>query len=109
VPDLRGGHLLLAGLPVNTAKLTTELPSSGRQRVQGALHPVAVTRVLRGNTWFLLVLIVALGAILRIWHMGAQNLWNDEWFSLDDAAHIADLDRHRPLFYLILHYWTRVL
>lgn len=59
--------------------------------------------------WLRLVGIVLLAISLRLFQLGKENLWTDEWLSLGDAGHISDFNRHRPLFYLVLHYWTRIL
>jgi mannosyltransferase len=61
-----------------------------------------------------LVLIVTLiGAGLRILFLANKGLWMDETLSVWVANHsvvemlpwIARIDRHPPLYYLLLHYW----
>ena len=66
---------------------------------------------LRDNTrhWAVLVGIVAVALALRLCQLGAENLWTDEWLSLGDADHLGIVNRHRPLFYLLLHRWCRFL
>lgn len=68
--------------------------------------------------WVLPVLIVALAAVLRLVHLGAENLWIDEVFSLDQAApaieeiadywDLDDQETTRPLG-LVLLTWIRGL
>jgi 4-amino-4-deoxy-L-arabinose transferase-like glycosyltransferase len=60
----------------------------------------------------LLAAAVALGAALRWHHLGWENLWLDEAYSVDLARRAIDLilregwtDIHPPLYYLTLHYW----
>lgn len=53
----------------------------------------------------LAVIIVLAAAILRFYHLGSQNLWIDEGFSLRDAARPDFLHETRPLYFLLLHYW----
>lgn len=59
-----------------------------------------------------LLLIVALGATLRIYKLGAESLWLDEAFSIkishNSLAGIIEEtanDVHPPLYYFALHYW----
>ncbi len=43
---------------------------------------------------------------LRLYQIGAESLWVDEWLSLRGAEHMDQLNRHRPLFYLLLRGWS---
>lgn len=59
------------------------------------------------------ILLVALG--LRLYHLDAQSLWNDEGTSVALAqrdlvtiARHASYDIHPPLYYWLLHGWTSV-
>ncbi|MCB0141707.1 MAG: glycosyltransferase family 39 protein, partial [Caldilineaceae bacterium] len=64
-----------------------------------------------GHLW--LALIVALGAGLRFWAIGAKTIWLDEAFSIWVAQHsvpeivqwLVRIDQHPPLYYMLLHYW----
>jgi mannosyltransferase len=49
--------------------------------------------------------IALLAGSLRLYQLGTESLWRDEWFSLRDAAHLAQHNLHRPLFYLVLRVW----
>ena len=49
--------------------------------------------------------IIVLALVLRLFQIGTENLWTDEWISLGDSRHIAEHNRHRPLFYLVLRVW----
>ncbi|MCB0091723.1 MAG: hypothetical protein KDE54_27725, partial [Caldilineaceae bacterium] len=60
-----------------------------------------------------MALIVALGAGLRFWAIGAKTIWLDEAFSIWVAQHsvpeivqwLVRIDQHPPLYYMLLHYW----
>jgi mannosyltransferase len=68
------------------------------------------------RTTLLLLAIVALGALLRFYHIGAKSLWIDEAFSLWMARQpvgqmldwLVRIDQHPPLYYLLLHAWMRL-
>ena len=49
--------------------------------------------------------IMVLALALRLYQIGAENFWTDEWISLGDSRHLAEHNRHRPLFYLLLRVW----
>src|SRR5437667_4072923 len=72
---------------------------SALQRLLGRL------RTVNGCQWITLTGIGLLGLSLRLYRIGKENLWNDEWLSLKDAAHIGRHNLHRPLFYLVLRPW----
>jgi mannosyltransferase len=59
--------------------------------------------------WFVISAIVFLGLALRLYQIGAENLWTDEWLSLGDAGDLRFYNRHRPLFFLVLHRWSQCL
>ena len=67
----------------------------------------------RASEHLWLVLIVALGAGLRFWAIGAKTIWLDEAFSIWVAQHsvpeivqwLVRIDQHPPLYYMLLHYW----
>lgn len=61
------------------------------------------------RNWLVIGGIVALALALRLYQLGSENLWTDEWLSLGDADHLGIVNRHRPLFYLLLHRWCRFL
>lgn len=52
-----------------------------------------------------LAAIALLALFLRLYQLGAESLWLDEWLSLRGADHMNQLNRHRPLFYLLLRAW----
>jgi mannosyltransferase len=60
-----------------------------------------------------LLIIIALGAALRIHELDGDSLWLDEAYSIKFAhespsaiIEIASQDVHPPLYYLALHYWV---
>ncbi|MGE0299440.1 glycosyltransferase family 39 protein [Pseudonocardia sp.] len=60
--------------------------------------------------------VTLLAAVLRCWGLADKSLWIDEAFSLwlstqdPDAIreHVLVLDKHPPLYYLLLHLWLAV-
>jgi len=62
--------------------------------------------------YFILLLILILGAALRIYNLGIESLWYDEVSSVDQA--LRDLPslfykfHLSPLYFLILKYWIRI-
>lgn len=61
------------------------------------------------------VLVFLLGAFLRFYKLSALSLWTDEGISwqvarsgVPDILRTAALDVHPPLYYLSLHFWTRL-
>nr|HID14351.1 hypothetical protein [Anaerolineae bacterium] len=62
---------------------------------------------------FLLLTIVALGGLLRIYHIGSKGLWLDEAFSVwlgwqpvgEMLGWLIRIDQHPPLYYTLLHFW----
>jgi len=63
-----------------------------------------------------LVALLALALALRVWRLDAQSLWNDEGTSVAlaqrDIATIlrnAADDIHPPLYYILLHFWVRLV
>jgi len=63
----------------------------------------------------LLLLVLCLGAALRFYRIQAQSLWNDEGTtvalvsrSLAVITQSAANDIHPPLYYYLLHFWTRL-
>ncbi len=54
---------------------------------------------------------------MRTWEIGRKTLWLDEAFSVWLARHplgemlawIARLDQHPPLYYMLLHFWIRLV
>ena len=62
-----------------------------------------------------LLTIFLLGALLRVYHLGAQSLWWDEawsvWISelaVPQMVQATAQDVHPPLYYFILHYWMMI-
>src|ERR1051326_4177991 len=62
-----------------------------------------------GRHWAVIGGIALLALALRIYQLGAESLWTDEWLSLGDADHLNVTNFHRPLFYFVLHRWCRLL
>jgi len=61
------------------------------------------------------LLILALAAALRVWHLGTESVWQDEATSVEiardppaDLVLDAATDVHPPLYYLALHFWLRL-
>jgi mannosyltransferase len=59
--------------------------------------------------WAVIAGIALLALALRLYQLGSESLWTDELLSLGDADHLGIFNRHRPLFYIVLHRWCRVL
>lgn len=64
----------------------------------------------------ILLLILALGTVLRIVNLGSDSIWLDEAYSIQ-FAHLplapllketAVSDVHPPLYYILLHYWIKL-
>jgi mannosyltransferase len=62
-----------------------------------------------------LLLIIALGAVLRVYRLGSESIWLDEAFTIQTAhgslsSIIAETskDVHPPLYYFALHYWMQL-
>lgn len=62
-----------------------------------------------------LVLVMCLGAALRIVKLGSESLWLDEAYSiytsrlpLPAIVHEIKKDVHPPLYYFVLHYWMKL-
>jgi mannosyltransferase len=63
-----------------------------------------------------LLLILALAAGLRLWHLGVESVWLDEAMSVEiardspgDVVLNAAEDVHPPLYYLALHFWMHMM
>jgi uncharacterized membrane protein len=63
-----------------------------------------------------LLLIIALGAALRVYKLGSESIWLDEAFtiqiahgSLPSIIEETSKDVHPPLYYFALHYWMQLL
>ncbi|MDT5061284.1 MAG: mannosyltransferase [Acidobacteriota bacterium] len=61
-----------------------------------------------------LLLILALGAVLRVYRLGAESIWLDEAFtiqtsygSLTQIVVDTSKDVHPPLYYFAIHYWMQ--
>src|SRR6266849_1006024 len=62
----------------------------------------------------LLVLVISVGALLRIVKLGSESLWLDEAYSiytsqesLPEIVPEISKDVHPPLYYFALHYWLK--
>jgi mannosyltransferase len=60
----------------------------------------------------LLLLILALGSFLRIYDLGAESIWLDEAWSIQESAMsiqgIAQNSNQPPLYFLILNFWINL-
>jgi mannosyltransferase len=64
----------------------------------------------------ILLLILSLGAVLRVVNLGSDSLWLDEAITIQFArldlpqlfSETASSDVHPPLYYLALHYWIKL-
>jgi mannosyltransferase len=60
--------------------------------------------------------IFVLGTFLRLYQIGSKSIWLDEAFSIYMSAKpvsemlglIVDIEKHPPLYYLLLHFWMRI-
>lgn len=66
---------------------------------------------------YLLLLIILLGAILRIYDLGSESIWLDEAYTIEISKHgpveiikeiLRDNENHPPLYYSIMHYWIKL-
>jgi len=62
-----------------------------------------------------LLLVLAGGAVLRVYKLGAESIWLDEAFtiqisrgSLASIVEETSRDVHPPLYYFVVHYWLQV-
>jgi mannosyltransferase len=62
-----------------------------------------------------LLLTFALGAVLRVYKLGAESIWLDEAFTIQTSYGslsqiVADTskDVHPPLYYFVMHYWMQL-
>jgi len=62
---------------------------------------------------FLLLLFLALGSFLRVYHLGTESLWLDEALSIKESAMspmgIAEDTQQPPLYFIILNFWINLL
>jgi uncharacterized membrane protein len=84
----------------------------GEERATGQVvaHGLAVA-----SRWALWA-VVALGALLRLWGLGRQSFWYDEWLTTEaTGSSLADLPRHvanregiPPTYFLVMWVWARL-
>jgi uncharacterized membrane protein len=62
-----------------------------------------------------LLLIIFLGAVLRVYKLGSESIWLDEAFTIQTAhgslpsiIEETSKDVHPPLYYFALHYWMQL-
>ncbi|MDT4966683.1 MAG: mannosyltransferase [Acidobacteriota bacterium] len=62
-----------------------------------------------------ILLILALGAVLRVYKLGSESIWLDEAFtiqithgSLSSIVEETSKDVHPPLYYFVFHYWLEL-
>jgi len=99
--------------------------SSGREDGQRRCDPVRGALERKGRSpvkrraarnALLLLIILALGAFLRLHKLGQKGLWIDEAFSIWMARQplrqmlswVIRVDQHPPLYYALLHFWLRL-
>lgn len=76
-------------------------------------RPWPATRRLDG----LLAAIVAAGCVLRLWRLGAQSLWYDEWVTTEATGgglielgrHVATREGAGPVYFVLVWSWARVV
>ena len=79
-------------------------------------HAYHASRISHHALRLLLLPIIALGAFLRLYRIGANGLWIDEafsvWMGRQPVGQMLDwlvrIDQHPPLYYLLLHLWMRL-
>lgn len=72
-------------------------------------------RLRQRSALFLMVLVTTIAAVLRIYELGTESIWLDEATSVVRAqtrlpkmvSYLASRDVHPPLYFAILHLWTR--
>jgi mannosyltransferase len=70
---------------------------------------------LAGRADLVLVAIVVLGSVLRLWGIGSQSLWYDEWLTTEAAAggfldvfrHAANREGIPPTYFILMWGWIR--
>ena len=66
------------------------------------------------KTWFLLFLIIVLGAALRVYNLGEESYWNDEITMLrvagSNQSSVFDLalGGRPPVYVLLAHFWIKM-
>lgn len=68
------------------------------------------------NIFSLIILLMAIGAILRFYNLGHFSFWADELKSITDANHLKNVkafftpsgNAHPKLYYLILRFWMKL-
>jgi mannosyltransferase len=79
-----------------------------KERTRPLLERFSISRTQQA-----LLALIVLGAILRLWQLGAKSFWLDEAFSvsisqqrlLDMLRMVVRTDTHPPLYYLMLKFW----
>lgn len=63
---------------------------------------------------YLLLLIILLGAVLRIYDLGGESIWLDEAYTIEISKQnpveiikdiLTDNENHPPFYYSLMHYW----
>lgn len=67
------------------------------------------------GTELILLIILSIGLLFRIYHLGSESIWIDEGYSIIFAKlnlfqiiEQTSKDVHTPLYYVILHYWMNL-
>jgi hypothetical protein len=82
-------------------------------------HRLASRVVLEGGgrrTAIALTAVVLIGLVLRLWHLGSQGLWFDEWLTADAirgsfqdlVRHVAHVEGIGPTYFVGMWAWARV-
>ena len=95
------------------APMGTQVAEQAGSGAPTPAQPRAVRRLPDG----VLVAIVALGAGVRFWGLGAQSLWYDEWLTTeavsgglgDLARHVANREGITPPYFVVMWVWARVV
>jgi len=102
--------ILLPSLPRPGSYATTSRAKS--RRVSNTISRFSPP-VRRSRALLLLLVIMAAGTGLRLFHLGRESLWLDEAFSVSIARttieHIIEetsTDFHPPLYYALLYFWV---
>jgi len=75
------------------------------------------SRVWKYWPFFLLLGIIVIGGCLRLYRLGVESIWLDEYYSVRSAtrpdvssllATLGANDTHPPLYFLLLHFWLQL-
>src|SRR6266545_3618604 len=89
------------------------LPEAAAGTTSGEAKGVVVRP---SRTAVALTTLVVAGLLLRLWHLGSQGLWYDEWLTADSTRgglrdlvhHIAHVEGIGPTYFVAMWGWARV-